>query len=292
MKRFVTLIIIALAATTSIFAAKQERVTLKGKNFSQIDSQIPADIVIKQRNDSAGMITYTIDSNYRDYLQFKYSGNKLTCKAKNNSSNKRIKISAITIYTNSALSSATINGSGNLFLTKAKMSNNVTLSINGSGDIVTGSLGTVKASVSGSGDLSIKSIDGSKSTFTIVGSGDITLRDYVKASELAVKSNGSGDIKIPLVQAKVVTVITQGSGDVTISGTCNSASYSTNGSGDINCKNLKATKVTAVISGSGDISCYAANSINATTSGAGDITCYGKPSTTTISGNKKSIKIK
>ena len=293
MNRLASLVIIALTATSSLFAAKKETITLRTKNFSEIEASIPANIVVKENADSAGLIVYTIASEYKDLLEFKWSSNKLNCKIKKNTSVRNLRLNTITIYNNGSISKAKINGSGSLILTRAKIGKNLNLEINGSGDIVANNVGNVKGSVNGSGDITIKSVDASKANFNINGCGNIKVTGYLKAKDVEAAINGSGDISSATTQATNVTCSLNGSGNIIIKGICKTAKYSLVGSGNINCSNLKASKVDATSQSSGTIKCYASEEfIGNAKSNSGNIICNGKPTKTTISGRTNRIKIK
>lgn len=141
--------------------------------------------------------------------------------------------------TSPELSSLSINGSGNIsFREGVKSSNNLKLTINGSGDI--------KASSVACKDLSI----------SISGSGSVILKDI-----------NSEDC-----QAQIA-----GSGDISLTGSAQTATYSIAGSGNIDAANLKAASVSSSTSGSGSIRCYASNRLKARINGSGDIAYKGDP---------------
>ena len=137
------------------------------------------------------------------------------------------------------------------------------------------SLSAVK--VNGSGDMTLKgSICTEELTLHINGSGDINVRDLTCQST-NIDINGSGDINMRNLNCRSANVVISGSGDVNLAGKAKEAYLEISGSGDIDCKRLLCQQVRADINGSGDIDCYASETLTAHIDGSGEIDCSGSP---------------
>lgn len=111
---------------------------------------------------------------------------------------------------------------------------------------------------------------------SVIGSGDISMKNELNVDELQCSVSGSGDISINLNTNKLVLKVS-GSGDIKAIGTTNELEAEVKGSGDVEAFELKANIVNAQILGSGDISVYAQNEIVARVTGSGDIKIKGNP---------------
>ncbi len=90
------------------------------------------------------------------------------------------------------------------------------IAIKGSGNITTGSkiiTDDISVSINGSGDVDVD-VDAERLSMGINGSGDIKL--VGNAEKAAIKINGSGDINAFGLEAQTANVVIQGSGDVRI----------------------------------------------------------------------------
>lgn len=153
------------------------------------------------------------------------------------------------------------------------------ISVAGSGDVkLMNGLKTeqLKVSVAGSGDIDASRIECGSLAVSIAGSGDIECEDVV-CNELEASVSGSGDMELKNVSGGRVEVSVAGSGTVKLSGRAQEAAYSVAGSGDVYAKGLQTERVTAGISGSGNVECYATDYLKARTSGSGTVAYKGNP---------------
>ncbi|MBN1988851.1 MAG: DUF2807 domain-containing protein [Bacteroidales bacterium] len=93
------------------------------------------------------------------------------------------------------------------------------LHLSGSGDIIAQTAiktDDLKVSISGSGDVSIKSLTAQTLKLAISGSGDMELAGPAIVSSVDVAVSGSGDIDLSRLQASDVDVAISGSGDIKI----------------------------------------------------------------------------
>ena len=107
-------------------------------------------------------------------------------------------------------------------------------------------------------------------TLSVTGSGKILTKKAV-AQQVDCYVTGSGDIKIMQLLSKSVKVKVTGSGDVKMAGSVDKAEYLVTGSGEVDAEAVKAKDVEAKITGSGDIRCYPTESLNANRTGSGII---------------------
>lgn len=134
------------------------------------------------------------------------------------------------------------------------------------------------ASINGSGNISFKEGVKSPVDFklTINGSGDIRANS-IQCHKLSLSINGSGNAILKGINSKACHAQIAGSGDIALTGSTEAAVYSIAGSGNIDATNLKAESVTSSTSGSGNIQCYAATKLKARISGSGNISYKGNP---------------
>ena len=111
------------------------------------------------------------------------------------------------------------------------------------------------------------------------GSGSITAKETLTATELTAQVQGSGDVSLNCTASGVHATV-NGSGDVRLNGTCNQLDATVNGSGDVNAIGLQAEEVVACVTGSGDVEVHALRTLDARVTGSGDIRYRGEPSVT------------
>lgn len=109
-------------------------------------------------------------------------------------------------------------------------------------------------SLRGSGDLSVPGgVCGDELAFILNGSGDLTAHGVEAAGAVTVALAGSGDISLSGIDARSVSASLRGSGDVSLAGQTVRAEYNLSGSGDIDARGLKAESTDSRKTGSGDI---------------------------------------
>ncbi|MCF8463765.1 MAG: DUF2807 domain-containing protein [Flavobacteriales bacterium] len=130
----------------------------------------------------------------------------------------------------------------------------------------------------GSGDVEIGTFVGIQNlTVKLDGSGDVKGTGVLEVlSEATINLQGSGDIELKL-KAKDVELILDGSGDIDVTGQTNKLVANLNGSGDIDAMELEAIDCEAKLDGSGKIKVFASSMLKANLQGSGDIRYDGKP---------------
>ena len=134
----------------------------------------------------------------------------------------------------------------------------------------------LKISVAGSGDISGNNISCIDLDISIAGSGDINSSD-ITCNDLQVSVAGSGDMKLNNVTANFTKASVAGSGTAILSGSTQEAEYSVAGSGDLFASDFVAKKASASVAGSGDIKCHATDFLKVRTSGSGSVGYKGNP---------------
>lgn len=164
---------------------------------------------------------------------------------------------------------------GNALIIKYKK--NVTIR-NGKLEVKVFSAELNKLTINGSGDVCFANgLKTSKDiSLCINGSGDIKGKGF-KCKKMAISINGSGDVALQQIESKECIASIAGSGDINLSGKASNAEYKIAGSGDIEAVNLKSDNVSAKTVGSGSIRCYAGKSLTARVTGSGDISYRGNP---------------
>ena len=150
------------------------------------------------------------------------------------------------------------------------------------------------ASLDGSGDIRIGTfVNQNKLEIALDGSGDIetTNKSVLEYTEMNVELEGSGDIDLQVKTEELVAVI-DGSGDVELEGVTDSFEAKLNGSGDIKAYKLEAINVLATLDGSGSIQVNAKKHLDASLNGSGDITYEGEPQVEASIDGSGSIKSK
>ncbi|MDO4163115.1 MAG: head GIN domain-containing protein [Bacteroides sp.] len=131
--------------------------------------------------------------------------------------------------------------------------------------------------VVGSGDILLKNgLTTDNLNISIAGSGDIN-GDNITCDNFKTSIAGSGNLTMKNVKTTKTEISIAGSGDIYLSGITEEADYSIAGAGDIKASDLQAKRVTASISGAGDIKCYATKYLKTRISGMGNIGYKGDP---------------
>lgn len=117
------------------------------------------------------------------------------------------------------LNAAKVNGSGDFKVAGGLHTGDLSLSINGSGDIEAGEVecGNLICHINGSGDIDV---------------------DALTAAASDVKINGSGDVKLTCKSVGDISVRINGSGDVELKGNARSLGSKINGSGNVDARSL------------------------------------------------------
>lgn len=225
-------------------------------NFDRICISGGIDVTFTQKSGKPKVVVYTSD-NIVDLLNIRVKNNQLEIGFKKGVSVTYHKLDV-------SISAETLNG----------------IAIAGSGDfklangLKTDDLGI---SVSGSGDVYADDLQCTRLTTSVAGSGNIQ-SNRIKCTSVKSSISGSGDTKLQNLQAsESVKSSIAGSGTFVLSGKTQAADYSIAGSGDVLAEGLQAARVNTSIAGSGDIKCHATDFLKVRNSGSGSVGYKGNP---------------
>ena len=130
----------------------------------------------------------------------------------------------------------------------------------------------------GSGDIKMGTFVGLNNlTLSLDGSGDIDSDGPLEVKGITnINLEGSGDVDI-ILKAVEVDVQLEGSGDIDLAGSTEKLKVVLDGSGDISAYKLESLNCDAFLEGSGNIKVYASQNLKATLDGSGDIDYKGDP---------------
>lgn len=134
-----------------------------------------------------------------------------------------------------------LNGSGDFVSEKKVDTDNMAITLRGSGDISFDDLlcDRCKVDLIGSGDITLDRLEAQSASATLIGSGDIRLK-LIKVLDTTLSVKGSGDIKAEFVKGcGAVDCDLNGSGDISLQGKVARFHQSKHGSGDIDIDNLQ-----------------------------------------------------
>jgi hypothetical protein len=193
-------------------------------SFKEISLELSADVTVLKGESTALVIE--AQSNLLEKIKTKTRGDKLIISDEGCiQSKERIKITAYM----PELEGLEVNGSGNIIVPDTFTVKDLSLEINGSGDINGKFIAAkITSDIRGSGDL-LLSGSANKHSMEIMGSGDIKARD-LPCNSANVRVNGSGDVFVYSIQNLDVKI--NGSGTVHYKGKP-SVNSSVNGSGKV-----------------------------------------------------------
>ena len=200
----------------------------KVEPFNGIGLSLPATVILSQSNTTS--VEVEANADLLEYIKTDVSKDELVistedCNCISTSDDITIKVSTPHIE------DLSINGSGSIISKDKINTKNMSIAINGSGDVVLENLSAENYSVAinGSGDVDLSGTHAKTGDISIHGSGDVNT-SRIPTSAVAVSVAGSGDVEVKPTAAMDVSIM--GSGDVTYYGTPKISS-SIMGSGDL-----------------------------------------------------------
>ncbi|MFK5958664.1 MAG: head GIN domain-containing protein [Lutibacter sp.] len=200
-------------------------------NFDKISVAGSFDVQLIKGNE--GEIVIKADKNLLEYIVTEVDGNKLKIKTKKGFQIKASKTIKITVSF-SSIDAVSIAGSGTVFSEENINSDNLKLSLAGSGNLnLKVSSTSLKTSIAGSGNITLT---GKTNIFkaSIAGSGNINAYE-LKANVIKVSITGSGNAKVNAINE--IGAITTGSGNIYYKGNPKIEKAKSIGSGAIKNKN-------------------------------------------------------
>lgn len=204
------------------------------EDYSAVHLSGSAKMFYEQKTTEKPYLRIEIDENLLEYLEPTVKNGHL-----NLGTTKNINPTKYTIYTNStSLKKASLSGSGSLSLDSDLETDELDMSVSGSGKILAGNIScqNLKTSISGSGSIQIESLSG---------------------GSLSISVSGSGSMKV--------------------AGSISESNVKVSGSGGVNLKELVSSKSKANVSGSGKIHLNVTEDLEARVSGSGGIYYTGNP---------------
>ena len=274
MKKLTSLITIALLAfsttacsqqhtySSGVFGGKTIKASknyvtkkMKVEEFTGLSIAGSHDVTYTQKAGKPTVEIYTSD-NIVDLLDIRVKGDMLCIGFKKNVSVSYDKLEVR--VSSEKLNNIAVAGSGDVELKSGLKTDNLRISVAGSGDIDGNNISCT--------DLNI----------SVAGSGDIHC-GTVACDNLNLSVSGSGDMKLDNVTANFTKASVAGSGTVVLKGNTQEAEYCVTGSGDLFASDFVAKRASASVTGSGDIKCHATDFLKARTSGSGGIGYKGNP---------------
>ena len=233
---------LAVVCTASVYAFADKdkaEVNRQVSGFERIRLQGSPDI--KYTQGKTWSVRVKAPKKLIDRVVTRKDGNTLVVSMKSGSFFNSIKGDDVTVYVTSPdLIGVEVQGSGD-FESKGRVdTDNLTLSLRGSGDIAFYDIicDKINTSVVGSGDVDIKKVIAKQSTVELVGSGDVKVRQS-QVNQTQIELKGSGDVKVHCDNCGAVSCRLVGSGDITLTGTVKKLDQTSRGSGDIHIDQLK-----------------------------------------------------
>ena len=208
-------------------SAPQKVCTIELQNpeaFDQISLSVAGDLEYTQSTDGTSGVTLIISENIIDKVETIVAHGRLSIEYKKGIKNVLTSDAQIKIIAHSpSLSAVKVNGSGDMTLKGSICTEELTLHINGSGDINAHNLNCQSANVviSGSGDVNLAG-KAKEAYLEISGCGDIDCKRLL-CQQVRADINGSGDIDC--YASETLTAHIDGSGEIDCSGSPQKSIY-------------------------------------------------------------------
>lgn len=216
--------------------------------FLKIETNVSADVIYEQKDFSDPFCRVEIDENLSGFVLVKESGGKLRI-----STNKDINPTKFNVYINSVkLEEVNLAGSGDVWLKNNVTSNELKISLQGSGDIKADRIecSVLTAELKGSGNIKVENALCNQLKAEVMGSGNIFFKEG-KADRSKIIVTGSGDLNMSRVYVKNMDCSLRGSGDMLVNVT-DTLVVQISGSGDVLYAN-KPLYINKSIEGSGSV---------------------------------------
>ena len=216
MKRAIILtVFIAAISFTTCFAGAQsgEKETRDLKGFTKVSFGVSGNMYITFGTEFKVVLEGT--QSLLDEIVTEVSGGRLTVKKENWRFNQNEKV---TVYiTMPEINGLGVSGSGRAEIKDAVKSDDLSLSVSGSGKVFTNEIAVnnLKSSISGSGDIFVGGGNAANGNISISGSGNYT-GENAKIGSLDVSISGSGNCAANVTESLKASI--SGSGNVTYVG--------------------------------------------------------------------------
>jgi hypothetical protein len=217
-----------LATSLLVLPVHAETVKRSVSGFTKLELKLPLDVTVRQGKDFS-LVLDVRDSDLASKITTEVHGDTLVISTNERSLKTHGKDKAT--LTMPDVRGVTISGSGNVDVAGFEQGSELSLVIEGSGDIAyKGKVAALSVAIAGSGNVKLAGSTGSLSV-TIQGSGDLKASDFT-AKNASVSVEGSGDADLR-VSGGAVNFAVNGSGDIRWAGDASVVSAVTHGSGSI-----------------------------------------------------------
>ncbi|MBT1689744.1 head GIN domain-containing protein [Dawidia soli] len=250
-----SLLLIAFVSVTSVFA--QTRETRNPGSFTKIAFRVPGKLYLRQGN--TAKVEVEGKQELLAEIETSVEGTRLVIGKRGKWNNWTWKNEdRINVYiTMPTVEGLNVGGSGDLIAETRIHSENLELSVSGSGSM----------------KLEIEATGGAEAS--VSGSGGMVVKGTAKNFESRVSGSGSVDADIQVTSLADFSV--SGSGRISVAGKANSVKASISGSGRVLAANLETNTCDVRISGSGDVEINVKEALNASISGSGSVLYKGDP---------------
>lgn len=222
--RFMKQSILVVMAATSVMAFSSCRRTIgegpsitktySASGFTSIEAGIGGDVYYTQ--DSVYKVEIYAQTNVQDLIETPVVGGELRIQFKKFSKIGRYE--RVVVYVHApAMNGLGVNGSGTLYASGPINSSNMSLKVNGSGNINIASYKgqSISANISGSGRIAVNGGEVINSDLRISGSGDVDML-HMSAENVVINTSGSGNATVTATNTLDVKI--SGSGSVYYNG--------------------------------------------------------------------------
>lgn len=254
MKNCLYLFVVMFLSTTLLTA--QNREVRNVENFTKITFGFPGKLYLKQG--SPQKVELEGDSDVLQEVETEVDGGRLRIGKEGKWFDWNTNDDRITVYiTVPDIEGVSVSGSGNIIGQTKIRTNDIDLSVSGSG--------SMSLDVEARGDVDAN----------VSGSGDMDLKGHFESFESDV--SGSGKVTLDATIDNTADFGISGSGKIEASGTADIVKTRISGSGKVLAANLETNSCDVRISGSGDVEINVKNELDANISGSGSVSYKGSP---------------
>lgn len=233
--RFFAVILFFIAFTAFMLPLVEGQKDFPAEKFSKVSIAVKSKVYIEQADNYK--LDIQADDKTLEKISVEYNSDELQIKCKHGC---KVDEPVIIYIASPSLNGISIAGLSQLFIEKSFETNDIELSIAGSGTMTLNNLkaDNISASVAGSGKMSLNDLNANKVSADVAGSGNILL--------FGGKPGNAEDFSIA-------------------------------GSGNIDALGFEAADVKVEITGSGDCKVFASQKLNASVAGSGNVHYKGNP---------------
>lgn len=135
-----------------------------------------------------------------------------------------------------------------------------------------------EVNILGSGEFDFKNgLESDQLKLSVAGSGSIEGNGFNCTRRMECSIAGSGSISLEGLQTPKIDTSIAGSGEMELKGAAEKAAYDIAGSGEMECEDLEVQNMYVSIAGSGDVTCFAVKTLKVDIGGSGNVRYKGNP---------------